>query len=301
MSPEARQEKLNDLKIGWIGVGKMGSPMARNLQKAGFTVVVYDADLSRLTDSGFERAQSVEALSRETDIVISMIPNDQALREIVLGPDRIRLGPGKFFVDLSTVSPAVSAECGRVLEQSCVDYIRGAVSGSTELAEAARLTVMLSGPTTAIERCRLLFNALGNKIFVVGTGEEARYLKLVINTMVAATAVMCAEALVLGERGGIEWNRMLDVIADSVVASPLVNYKIQLLRKRDFTPAFSCQQMVKDLGLAVDAAQACGISLPLLSDVNALFHRTVAEGEGDLDFFAALRSVERSAGIDPGH
>ncbi len=103
MSPEERQEKLNDLKIGWIGVGKMGSPMARNLQKAGFTVVVYDADLSRLTDSGFERAQSVEALSRETDIVISMIPNDQALREIVLGPDRIRLGPGKLFVDLSTV------------------------------------------------------------------------------------------------------------------------------------------------------------------------------------------------------
>src|SRR6266550_3043900 len=262
MSPEERQEKLNDLKIGWIGVGKMGSPMARNLQKAGFTVVVYDADLSRLTDSGFERAQSVEALSRETDIVISMIPNDQALREIVLGPDRIRLGPGKLFVD------------------------RGAVSGSTELAEAARLTVMLSGPTTAIERCRLLFNTLGNKIFVVGTGEEARYLKLVINTMVAATAVMCAEALVLGEKGGIERSQMLDVIADSVVASPLVNYKIQLLRKRDFTPAFSCQQMVKDLGLAVDAAQACGISLPLLSDVNALFHRTVAEGEGDLDFFA---------------
>jgi 3-hydroxyisobutyrate dehydrogenase-like beta-hydroxyacid dehydrogenase len=287
--------------VGWIGTGKMGLPMAQNLQKTGFKVVAYDTDRSRLENSELQRAESTEQLGEKADVVISMIPNDQALKDIVLGSRKIPQRSGTIFVDLSTVSPAASAECAAALQQAGIEYIRGAVSGSTELAAAARLTVLLSGPENAIQFCRPLFDALGNKIYVVGSGEEARYLKLVINTMVAATAAMCAEALVLGEKGGLDWNRMLDVIADSVVTSPLINYKLSLLRSRDFAPAFTCEQMVKDLRLAQDVARSTGVSLPLLSEVTALFEKMVAASEGHLDFFAALRSTERAAGIDPNH
>jgi 3-hydroxyisobutyrate dehydrogenase-like beta-hydroxyacid dehydrogenase len=297
--PEAQQQTAKDLTIGWIGTGKMGLPMAQNLQKAGFTVVAYDTDRTRLAKSGLDIAESLKELGLIADVLVSMIPNDQALRDIVLGTNNIRQRPGAVFVDLSTVSPNVSAECATALRHAEIDYIRGAVSGSTELAVAARLTVLLSGPEGTIQRCRPLFDTLGSKIFVVGSGEEARYLKLVINTMVAATAAMCAEALVLGQKGGLDWNRMLDVIADSVVASPLISYKLQLLRTRDFSPAFTGEQMLKDLQLAQDASRATGISLPLLSEVTALFEQTVNAGDGPLDFFAALRSTERAAGIDP--
>jgi 3-hydroxyisobutyrate dehydrogenase-like beta-hydroxyacid dehydrogenase len=301
MNDEVKPKPFTNLKIGWIGTGKMGLPMGRNLQKSGFTVLAYDSDPIRLARSGLKPVESLKALSLEADILVSMIPNDEVLREIVLGKDGVRsaLRPGKLFVDLSTVSPSASAECAEALERNSIEYIRGAVSGSTELAEKALLTVILSGRSDAIERCRPMFAAFGNKLYVVGAKEEARYLKLLINTMVAATAAMCAEALALGEKGGIEWNRMLDVLSDSVVASPLIKYKVALLRKRDYTPAFTCEQMLKDLSLARDAAQGCGISLPLLSEVNHLFERAAAAGDGELDFFAVLRSVEQSAAIEP--
>jgi 3-hydroxyisobutyrate dehydrogenase-like beta-hydroxyacid dehydrogenase len=301
MNEEVKPPLFNTWKIGWIGIGKMGLPMGRNLQKSGFTVLAYDSDPVRLADSGLNPVESLRELSLDADILVSMIPNDDALREIVLGKEGVRTGlkPGKLFVDLSTVSPNASAECAAALEENGIEYIRGAVSGSTELAEKALLTVILSGPANAIERCRPMFTAFGSKIYVVGAKEEARYLKLLINTMVAATAAMCAEALALGEKGGIEWNRMLDVLADSVVASPLVKYKLALLRKRNYTPAFTCNQMLKDLSLAKDAAQGCGMSLPLLSEVNHLFERAAATGDGELDFFAVLRSVEQSVEIEP--
>ena len=293
------QRAAKDFTVGWIGTGKMGLPMAQNLQKAGFTVLAYDTDRSRLENTALQIAQSTKQLTETADVLISMIQNDQALKDIVLGSRRIPQRSGTIFVDLSTVSPTASAECATTLQQAGIDYIRGAVSGSTELATSARLTVLLSGPENAIQLCWPLFNALGSKIYIVGSGEEARYLKLVINTMVAATAAMCAEALVIGQKGGLDWSRMLDVIADSVVASPLVNYKLQLLRSRNFAPAFTCEQMMKDLRLAQDAAQANNLSLPLLSEVTALFERTVADGEAALDFFAALRTIQRAAGIDP--
>lgn len=295
--PDAQRIAKN-FTVGWIGTGKMGLPMAKNLQKAGFTVLAYDTDRGRLESSDLQTAESTKQLGETADVLISMIPNDQALKDIVLGSRKIPQRPGTIFVDLSTVSPTASAECATALQQAGIDYIRGAVSGSTELAAAARLTVLLSGPATAIQLCRPLFNALGNKIYVVGSGEEARYMKLVINTMVAATAAMCAEALVIGQKGGLDWNRMLDVIADSVVASPLINYKLQLLRHEDFAPAFTSEQMVKDLRLARDAARANNLSLPLLSEVTALFERTVATGDGELDFFAVLRTLQRDAGHD---
>jgi 3-hydroxyisobutyrate dehydrogenase-like beta-hydroxyacid dehydrogenase len=285
------------LKIGWIGTGKMGMPMAMNLLNAGFAVTAYDTDRSRLLNCGFPVASSLPELSETANILISMIPDDDALRQVVLGANSLSRRPGNILIDLSTVSPAVSAECGQVLAPAGVEYIRGAVSGSTELARTAQLTVLLSGPAQAIERCQPLFQVLGKKVYVVGTGEEARYLKLLLNTMVAATAAMCAEALVLGEKGGLDWNGMLDVIADSVVASPLIRYKLSLLRRRDFSPAFTCDQMIKDLRLAKSAGEANGISFPIMTEVSRLFERTSAAGEGHLDFFAALRTTERLAGI----
>lgn len=127
---------------------------------------------------------------------------------------------------------------------------------------------------------------MGNRLFYVGEAEEARYLKLALNMMVGVTAGMMAEALVMGTKGGMDWEQMIDIIGDSAVASPLVGYKIEPLKQRDFKPAFPAAMMAKDFDLALDAAHAAHIPVPVTSIVRQLLSSMEATGKGDLDFFA---------------
>ena len=198
---------------------------------------------------------------------------------------------------MSTVSPQLSARIGEMSEKQQLQYLRAPVSGSTKSAETGSLTIMISGPQAANDRCEDIFKVLGQKVFHVGPGDEARYLKLLVNIMVGITSAITAEALVFGKRGGLEWHQMIDIINNSVVASPLIGYKAEMLKERDFTPAFTVAQMSKDFDLAMEAGQSMNVPLPLTALTRQLYGILKATGREDFDFFGIEDLMEELAGI----
>ena len=288
--------------LGWIGVGKMGTPMSTNLLKAGYKLTVFDvvpAAMKALVDQGANPAESPLEVADQADIIISMIPDDAALEEISTGTLGIFKSSKQeiIYIDMSTVSPAISARIAEIAEKKGIQYLRAPVSGSTESAVTAALTILASGPKDTFDQCRDIFETLGQKVFYAGPGDQARYLKLLINMMVGITSAMTAEALVFGKRGGIEWDQMIDIINNSVVASPLIGFKVQLLKERGFAPMFTAAQMAKDFDLALDSGRKTDTPMPLTALTRQLYGAMKATGKGELDYFGMVALMEEMAGI----
>jgi 3-hydroxyisobutyrate dehydrogenase-like beta-hydroxyacid dehydrogenase len=288
--------------IGWIGLGKMGIPMSKNLIKAGYALTVYNRTKEKtkeLADQGAQVADSPRELAEGVDVVISMISDDPVLAVVSTGPDGAFEGAraGAIYVDMSTVSPGASGRVAEAAEKKRIKYLRAPVSGSTALASAGTLTIFASGPKDAYDTCVDIFGAMGQKSFHVGTGDEARYLKLLLNMMVGITSAMTAEALIFGERGGMDWTQMIDIISNSVVASPLIGYKAQILKDRNFTPAFKADQIAKDFDIALDTGRALSVPMPITSLARQFFGAMKARGKGELDFFGLVTLMEDLAGI----
>ena len=290
---------MTDRKIGWIGLGKMGTPMALNLVRAGFPVTVYNrtaAKTAELTGAGASAAGSIAELVAASDIVVSMISDDAAL-EAVAGEVLAAAGPATVYADMSTVSPAASARVAAAAADKGVAYVRAPVSGSTGFAVNAQLIILTSGPKEACEACGPAFAAMGRKTVHMGEGEEARVIKLVLNMMVGVTAAMVGEALTFGERGGLDWEAMIDVVGDSPLASPLVGYKTQMLKERNFAPAFSAAQIAKDFDLILDTAREADLPMPVTALVRQFWRAMMADGKGELDMFACVTLLEEMAGL----
>jgi 3-hydroxyisobutyrate dehydrogenase-like beta-hydroxyacid dehydrogenase len=289
-------------KIGWIGVGKMGNPMSKNLIKAGYSVTVFDIvpeAMNALAEEGAKVASSAAEAAADADVIISMIPDDHALEDVSMGPKGVfkGLGTGVTYIDMSTVSPIVSARVSEMAAEKGIKYLRAPVSGSTEAAEKASLTIMASGPKDAYEQCEDIFKLMGQKVFHVGEGDEARYMKLLVNMMVGITSAMTAEALVFGEKGGLDWNQMIDTINNSVIASPLIGFKVQLLKDRDYSPMFTATQMAKDFDLALDTGKAMDIPMPITALTRQLYGSMKATEKGGFDYFGIVALFEEMAGL----
>ena len=288
--------------VGWIGLGKMGIPMSRNVRKAGFPLISYDIvpdRIKELDDPGARSADSLKELAEQSEVIISMIPDDRSLRDVALGADAIirTAKPGTIFIDMSTVSPVASKQVAEAAQTNDIQYLRAPVSGSTSFAESALLTILCSGPREAYDASLDLFEVMGKKVFYVGEAEEARYLKLLLNMMVAITSAMTAEALTFGELGGIEWEQMIDVINNSAVAAPQIGFKVQMLKDRDFTPAFTVTQMAKDLDIALNTGKEVNAPMQITSMVRQFLGVMMAQGRGDIDFFSLVTLMEKMAGL----
>lgn len=289
-------------QLGWIGLGKMGTPMAGNLLAAGYPVCVFNrtpASAAGLVEKGATLAPSVAALAGDCQVVVSMISDDAALETVALGPNGVlaHAAAGLIYIDMSTVSPAISERVAQAALAKGVRYLRAPVSGSTATAQAAALTILASGPQDAYEECVPLFQAIGKKLYYLGEAEQARYLKIAINMMLGVTAGMLGEALALGERGGVDWAQMIEVINNSVVASPLLGYKKEMLTSRDFAPMFTATQMAKDFDLALDAGRNSNVPMPIAAVSRQFFGAMIASGRGGLDFFAYVTLLEELAGL----
>ena len=197
---------------------------------------------------------------------------------------RQNLSGSQVFIDTSTVSPAASARVAAALPPGGA-YLRSPVSGSTALAAQGALTALVSGPRDAFEAATKLFAAFTRKAFLVGDGEEARALKLAINAMLGATSALLAESLRLTRKAGMDAETAMNVIAESAVGSPLIQYKRAAVATGDYTAAFSVKQMLKDLDLALDAARTASCDMPLIAGVREQFRAANARGLGDRDFF----------------
>ena len=294
----------NGLRLGWIGLGRMGEPMALNLVKAGHQVSVYNRSAGKtraLADAGAAVAARPADLGADKDIVFTMISNDAVLEEVTSGPDGVlqSMAKGAILVDMSTITPAGSARVAEAAAARGVAYLRAPVSGSVVFAVAGTLTILASGSPEAFETCKPVFELMGGKIYHVGEDEQARYLKLTLNMMVGITAGMAAEALTFSERGGVAWDVLLEVVANSAVASPLIGYKKAPLVARDWTPAFPADQMAKDFDMALDTARDLCAPLPITALVRQYWSTMMATGRGNNDFFACLELLEEQAGHKP--
>jgi 3-hydroxyisobutyrate dehydrogenase len=285
------------VKVGWVGVGKMGLPMASHLLAAGHAVTACDSAASAvqaLVARGARIAESPAAAARDAEVVFSSIPDDAALRAVAKGVFAAARS-GTVYVDTSTVSPEASADVAAAASAKGVHYLRVCVSGNNKMAEAKALTVIASGDKVVYEKCQPLLAEFGPTQYYVGEAEQARTLKLAINLMVYATVGGLAEALVLGERGGVDWEQMLDVMAASAIGSPLLKNKSADLKKRDYSATFSCLQARKDLALINGAAAASAIPAPLAAELARLIEECIAHGSADEDYAAMIKAVRRRA------
>lgn len=287
------------MNVHFIGVGKMGLPMASHLAAAGHAVTVSDPSLERCQlarSQGLAVATDPVAAIAAAEVVFSSLPHDAALLSVAAQvAANARLG--SIYIDTSTVSQQASAEAAQALVAAGVHYLRTTVSGNNKMAEAAQLTVMASGPRASYDTVLPLLQTLGPNQFYLGQAEQARLMKLVVNLMIAQTSAMLSEALTLGRKGGLDWQDMWQVLGASAVGSPIVKAKSVQLSQRDFTPTFTVLQMIKDLDLILGAGQASHVPLPQTALTQQLMHAAVAQGDAGDDYAAIIKAVERSAGL----
>jgi 3-hydroxyisobutyrate dehydrogenase-like beta-hydroxyacid dehydrogenase len=288
--------------VAWIGVGKMGLPMSALVAGAGYAVTAFDRSETRLAavrGQGISIASSpAEAVSRRP-VVITSLPDDAALRAVMFGPQGLvqAMAPKSILIETSTVSAEVSGEVAAATCAHDIAYLRAPVSGNASIVHTGALTCFVSGPREAFDTAKPLLATFTRAQTYLGGSEEARYAKLAVNLMIAASAAMMAESLALARKGGIAWQDILKVLDDSAVASPMVKYKTAPLRSRDFESSFSCRQMAKDLDLILEAGHAVGVPLQLAAQVRETYGALIAQGAGEADFISTVRHIERLSGL----
>ena len=289
-------------KLGWIGLGKMGLPMATKIVEENYHLSVFNRTYEKaleLEDLGASSQESPAEVASRSESIITMVSDDNALKKVALGNTGLLAGaqPNSTLIDMSTVSPGLSSKIAELTHERNINYLRAPVNGTVMQAENSTLVIIVSGPKKIFEKHEPIFELMGNKIFYVGDEEQARYLKLVINMMVGISSIMTAEALALGKAGGLDWHLMIDIIKNSAVGSPLIQYKENTLKNRDYTPAFSVIQMAKDFDLILDAGKANNVPLSMAAQTRQNWSSMIATGRGEKDYFAYLELIEELSGL----
>lgn len=289
--------------LGFIGLGRMGDPMARNLLAAGHRLVVHDVAPDRLEAlarvGGLVAVDAADVAAR-TGTSLTMLLNDAVLRSVVLGPSGLLGGaaPGHLLCDLSTVSPAVSAEIAAAARERGVRFVRGAVAGSVQPARDGALSVFLSGDPEDVAAVTPLLEPLASSITNVGTGEEAVYLKLVHSTLVAVYSAMIGEALTFGERGGADLTEMVDIVEQGPLGSKQLSLKAPMLKARAFAdPPSDVDTAAKDIDLVLDAARLLAVPMPITSAVRQVMAHQQARGGGRRDIWSIIEAFESLASL----
>ena len=289
--------------VAFIGLGRMGLPMAANLLKAGYGVIGCDPDaekLGALRARGAEAAASPGEAAARADMTVSMIMNDAVLREVASGRDGVLQGAraGHVYCDLSTVSPAASAEVGVAAKARGVAYLCGKVAGSIGLAESAGLTLFASGSENVFETCAPVLRAMAAKLHYVGEGDAAAYLKLVHSMIVGGYSAIIGEALAFGEKGGLALATMVDVLEAGPLGSRQLTLKAPVLKERRFdNPPSDIDTAAKDMDIILDTARADRMPLPLASAARQIMAAAQAGGEGKREIYAVLETFERLGGL----
>lgn len=286
--------------VGVAGLGSMGAAIAQRLLDTGFEVWVTNRSPARaepLLAAGAHWVPTPGELASRVPVMITMVSDDAALEEVMTGARGVLGGarPRLVCADMSTVSPEGSSRVAAACAKAGVGFLRAPVSGGPSLAVAGKLGTLVSGSQDLRERLRGLLDALSSSVFYLGEGEEARVMKLALNMLIGTTAVGLGEALVLGERAGLDWQGMLDVFTASAVASPYLKYKAPLLARRDFPPAFSTRLLAKDLGLAVGLAREAGSEVPITERAREVVEEAMAAGLADADAVSVVVLLEQMA------
>lgn len=291
-------------KLGWIGVGIMGSRMSRHLLGEDTELYVCDTapeNVDAMVKLGAKAVSSPAELAEKADIIFAMIPNGQVLKGIIAGENGLlqTIKAGQILVDMSTIDPQSSAEAAAMLEEKGVYLMRSPVSGSTTFAEQATLKIMTSGDRDAFERIRPFLEKIGDQVTYVGAKEEARYIKIAINMMNGNTSQMIAESMLLCEAAGLDMDMAVDLLASSAAASPMIRVKADMLKSRDYTARGTIGITFKDMNIALQIAHDKQIALPMTALSKQMYSAMMGRGQGNLDYYSLLMLNEEMNGIEP--
>ena len=291
-------------KVGFLGIGTMGSRMSVRLLNAGHELTIWNRTVEKtlpVRQKGAGVAATPAEAASGKDIVFANLTDAAALETVIAGPRGVLEAdsPPSIFVDMATISPAESARIAALLEPR-VGFLRAPVSGTASVAEAGKLTIITSGDWTVHQAADPFLAVLGETRYYVGPGENSRFLKLIHQMMIAATMQVWGEGLVMGEKAGLDWDVMLEVLGNSAVGSGAVRSKIPTLSARAYdNPAMSLHNIVKDLDLALAAGAAVDVELPATKFARELYERALDAGLEWKDYSAVVLEMERRAGLEP--
>jgi len=292
-------------KLGFLGLGLMGYPMARNLAKAGHHVAVWSntASKAKRLASVEENAAACDTpaqVAERADYVFACVGNTDMSVEVLTGENGVIDGakPGTVVADASTISPAASREIGKKLSAKGIHFLDAPCTGSTPGAINAALTFMIGGDQHIFEKTKPYFEAMGKQFYYCGGPGLGLQAKLTQNLILANLMQAFNEGLVLSTKGGIPPELMLEILNNSAAKSGLIAFKAPFVFRRDFTTNFSTKWMHKDIGLALESAQEMGLPMPLTSTTEQLFQAAIAEGYGENDLCSTIRVLERWAGVE---
>jgi 3-hydroxyisobutyrate dehydrogenase len=293
------------MRIGLVGLGNMGSPMAARIRAAGLELGVFDTrgDVVRAVaeSCGAAAAGSLATLAARSEVVVTMLPDGAAVHRVVLGPgDRLLdgLAPGAVVVDMGSSSPTGTRALGAELARHGIGMLDAPVSGGVRRAADGTLAVMVGGDPALVARCDPLFRAVGQQVFACGPLGSGHAMKA-LNNLVSATGLLAAaEALVVGRRFGLDPGRMLEVLNASTGRNHATEHKLaQFVLSRRFDAGFSLALMLKDLTTALDLARDTGTPAPLSAECRALWTQAAAALEPGADHTAIVRWLESIAGV----
>ena len=286
-------------KLGFVGIGYMGRPIAQRLLEAGFKLVAYDRHRSKaeeLIQYGGTVAASVAELSASCGVVLSCLANDEAVLDVLGGAGGVfaNARPGALVIDLSTVNPKTSQELSRLGSARGVHVLDVTISGSTPVAQQGALTLFGGGDQGCFTAAESIFRVIAKKYFYLGPSGSGATMKLVVNSLLGIGMQAIAEAVALGEKAGLDRTRLLGVLSETAVIAPAHAGKLDRALKNDYSPQFPLRLMNKDFGLILKLAAAVGAQMPATRAAFQVNAAQSAQGQ-EQDFSAVILEMERQA------
>ena len=289
--------------LGYIGLGTMGGRVAKRLLAAGHSVIGYDLIKSKadwLLEAGMKWGDSPREVTERADITFSMVTNTNAVLALTGGPDGVLAGltPGKIYVDMSTISPAVSRDIAKQVAANGAFMLDSPVSGSVETLEAGKLTLMVGGDEAIFEKVKPILLDIGPKATYVGANGLAVTMKIATNLSLGAQMLAFCEALLLAEKSGIKREVAAEVLLNSVIASPMLKYRGPFVLKMPDEAWFNVNMMQKDLNLALELGRQVNVPLPTTAVTNEIL--TAARGMGfvEEDYAVIFKVLAQMSGLE---
>ena len=292
------------MKIGFIGVGNMGKPMARNLLKAGYSVSVYDlmeANVNELAAEGAIPCKTNLELAASVDVVFASLPNAAIVASVMAGPSGVisACKPGATIIDMSSVSPSSTRKMAKLATDKGVNYVDAPVSGGTAGAAAGTLTIMVGADDAVFDKIKPILEVIGKNIYHVGGTGLGDAIKIVNNLLLGCNMVSLAEALVLGAKCGLKPETMRDIISVSSGNSYALGAKLEkFIMAGDFSGGFMTDLQYKDLGLALESAKEVAMPLPMTAVATEVFEMARAAGLGREDMSSVIKVWEQLCGVE---
>ncbi|MFC1959119.1 NAD(P)-dependent oxidoreductase [Chloroflexota bacterium] len=292
-------------KVGYIGLGLMGAPMARNLMKAGYELVVHNrsqAIVDELVAEGATAATAPQEVAAQVDVVFTNLPDSPDVEKVALGENGISAGAheGLIFIDNSTIKPETARTIAEKLAVVGVQALDAPVSGGDIGAKAGTLTIMVGGPEEAFQAALPLLEAMGKTITYIGASGAGQVTKCANQIVVAAQMTGMAEALVLAQKSGVDAERVVAAISQGAAQCWALDTKPAKIFSRDLGPGFKAHMQHKDLNIVLDTGNAYGVPLPITATAQQLYRAMLAAGNGDLDNSAVITVLEALADIVVG-